>query len=321
MLMVINFLRLRQSLGRASNRSAKSSPLLSTIEWRLRNDGSNSTTRTRWRHPQNHKKTKNAPSPPGSQAWKIERLLLELDNSPITNKLDVDFLKEAIVLQRNTVEAAMDASHQEKLVALEKSWTGKYPYLRLIHCLIDFQKTRRMYLYRDSADPTQYSCENRNNPEKSRETVWEVLSNQWNDSDFELTTRGLEHLHSDFKEESLCFEQVKYMTKADPEKIHSKFAAMVVEMGRCIANWERSGQGDGGVEAKAHPDDKKQMPGGELHGLLDNRSVVALGNLANFFKSSNTYLLYLWQVLHTHQLLGSTLQRLSDEVSAGNGLG
>jgi hypothetical protein len=195
------------------------------------------------------KTKKNSPTPSRSQAWKVERLLLELDNSPIMNELDVEFLKKAVVLQRNAVEVAMDASHQEKL-ALDKSWTRKYPYLRLIHCLIDFQATIRMYLYRDSADPTRYLCENRNNPEKSRETVWEVLLNQWNDSDFEPSTRGLEHIHSDFQEECLFFEQVKYMTKADPEKIHSKFAAMVVEMGRCIAKWERSGQGDGGVELR-----------------------------------------------------------------------
>jgi hypothetical protein len=255
---------------------------------------------------------------PRSRAWNVEALQTWLDDNPITNELDVDFLKRALILQRNAVEGAMDAEHNEKLL-LEKSWQGKYPFLRMIHCLIDFKDIKRAYMYRDGKDPTRQSVENRNSTDKQRETVWDLISHKWNDKSFEPTTYSLLSLHSDFDEERLFFHQVESMSKADPVRVKKKFSNMIVELGRIIGNWERSGQGDEGVEPPPHPDDEERKPGGALHGSLENRSTLALSKLPNFFKASQLYLLYLWQLLYTHKLLGTTLQRLSAMVSSGNG--
>jgi hypothetical protein len=54
-------------------------------------------------------------------------------------------------------------------------------------------------------------------------------------------------------------------------------------------------------------------------GSLQNRSQNALASRRNFFRDRQLYLLYLWEMLNTHDLLGSALQRLNNNVSATNG--
>jgi hypothetical protein len=38
------------------------------------------------------------------------------------------------------------------------------------------------------------------------------------------------------------------MTPATAEKVEDKWSSMVLEMNRCIANWQKSGQGEGGID-------------------------------------------------------------------------
>jgi len=208
----------------------------------------------------------------------------------------------------------MDAAADAKKMLLEKLWQGKYPFLRMIHCLIDFEDIKREYLY-----PTRHHVENCNSTDKQRDSVWSLISDKWNDIAYEPTTHSMLHMHHELDEEKLYFFHVETMSKADPIRVKKKFSSMMVEMGRIIGNWERSGQGDEGIEPEPHPDDKARKPGGALHGSLENRSTLALSKLPNFFKASQLYLLYLWVLLDTHKLLGSTLQRLNSLVLSGNG--
>ncbi len=54
-------------------------------------------------------------------------------------------------------------------------------------------------------------------------------------------------------------------------------------------------------------------------GSLENHSQTALANRQNFFRDCQLYLLYLWEMLNKHDLLGSALQKLNNTVSAVNG--
>ena len=38
------------------------------------------------------------------------------------------------------------------------------------------------------------------------------------------------------------------MNPATAEKVEDKWSSMILEMNRCIANWQKSGQGEGGID-------------------------------------------------------------------------
>jgi hypothetical protein len=77
-------------------------------------------------------------------------------------------------------------------------------------------------------------------------------------------------------------------------------------MNRCIANWQKSGQGADNAADR-------------IFGSISNRSQHALGSCHEFFNGRQMYLLYLWVLLGRHGLLGSALQKLNVSVSATNG--
>ena len=84
---------------------------------------------------------------------------------------------------------------------------------------------------------------------------------------------------------------------------------MVLQLNRMISNWERSGQGDGGYTGCEEDDEVGE--GVHSHGALDQRK--------NFVIGTNTYHLYLWEMLEKHDLFGSSIQCLNASVSSGNG--
>jgi len=81
-----------------------------------------------------------------------------------------------------------------------------------------------------------------------------------------------------------------------------------------IANWERSGQGDGGVDVDVDEDDI----GDGRFGSLENRDRDALDRRHSFVKYHQSCLLYFWHMLDKHNLLVSFLQRLDAPAVASN---
>ena len=93
---------------------------------------------------------------------------------------------------------------------------------------------------------------------------------------------------------------------------------------RIISRWEHSGQGEGGMDE----DDNDAVAGALLscassvsdddsnhqqrhHGSLARRPAHALQTRAAFLNGRPSYLLYFWEIADCHQLLQSSLQRLS----------
>ena len=88
-----------------------------------------------------------------------------------------------------------------------------------------------------------------------------MLSVEFNDPTFAPVTEELPELHSDFIcSELLEHALVKDLAHATPEKCQGKFASMIVQMNRCIAKWERSGQGEGGG-MESESDDEEDVQG------------------------------------------------------------
>jgi hypothetical protein len=129
-----------------------------------------------------------------------------------------------------------------------------------------------------------------------------------------------------------CYDRVVQLTPATPQRIQDFFTSTRSDLLRIISNWEMSGQGDGGRENEdAAVDDEDghslslmssssididEMPPAALGGNLCNRPPRALDNRAAFLNGRPSYLLYFWEVADTHQLLASSLQRLSNHAGA-----
>jgi hypothetical protein len=98
--------------------------------------------------------------------------------------------------------------------------------------------------------------------------------------------------------------------KATPVKVQLILTNMCANLTRMINQWERSGNGDGGMwDTEENPD----------FGLLDNQTPAALHNQATFLPGSkNSYLLIFWDLSDSHQLLASSLQRLDKSVGASD---
>jgi hypothetical protein len=107
---------------------------------------------------------------------------------------------------------------------------------------------------------------------------------------------------------------------------------MMVDLKRIIANWwERSGQGDGGLaepEGGSEDGSSSSSRSGECSAtstsggavrrfgtLIKRKRDAMMDQVHSFAPSSQSYLLYLWRMLDKHGLLGSSLQRLDDEIS------
>lgn len=183
--------------------------------------------------------------------------------------------------------------------------------MRLIHALVDHDEIKAKFLNRLNLPAGRSSVENR---EQIRATnVWHLLSDKWNDKSFSPETVSLPALHTEFAfSDVILHSDVENLTPATAEKVEDKWGTMILEMNRCIANWQKSGQGECGIDDADNEHDHE-------FGRLDNHSQHALASRQSFFKDRQLYLLYLWEMLNRHDLLGSALQKLSSDVSATNG--
>jgi hypothetical protein len=103
------------------------------------------------------------------------------------------------------------------------------------------------------------------------------------------------------------------MMVATPKKCEQKFQSMISELNKRIEKWERSRQGDGGEQTFEDYDNK------DGKSQTEDRDQGALDKIHAFFEYNQLYLIYLWYMVESHGLLGSSLQRLSEDIGATNG--
>jgi hypothetical protein len=114
------------------------------------------------------------------------------------------------------------------------------------------------------------------------------------------------------------------------------------ELIRIIDRWERSGQGEGGrdqeedqvdaavshdIQDNDDPSATSSISSGDNdssprrprnYGSLDRRPPRALQSRAAFLNGKPSYLLYYWEIIDAHQLLQSSVQRLTYNIGAGD---
>ncbi len=97
----------------------------------------------------------------------------------------------------------------------------------------------------------------------------------------------LPEVHSDFAmSDIILHSEVANLTPATAEKVEDKWSSMILEMNCCIANRQKSGQGEGGISDADSVSDRE-------FGSLSNHSQHALATRHTYFKDRQLYLLYL----------------------------
>ena len=129
------------------------------------------------------------------------------------------------------------------------------------------------------------------------------------------------------------YNLVAGLLPATAQKIEDRFTSMRSDLLRIITRWEQSGQGEGGRDQEDVEDnnadevtsttssissgDDNSSPRRNI-GSLNNRPPRALQSRAAFLNGRPPYLLYFWEVADTHQLLQSSLQRLTNNTGASD---
>ena len=171
-------------------------------------------------------------------------------------------------------------------------------------------------------------------------TVFETIADLWNSSEFNPVAPASD-CHVDFHTAINCsYEQVAALSPATPQRIEDIFTSMRSDLLRIITRWEQSGQGEGGIDnydggdeeqeqeaqnvenspAAANDDDDHTCSStdGRNIGSLSGRRARALQTRAAFLNGRPSYVLYFWEVADSHQLLQSSLQRLSNGAAASD---
>ena len=95
--------------------------------------------------------------------------------------------------------------------------------------------------------PGRSSVENRDQLRASN--VWQKMADKWNDKSFAPETVAMPEVHTEFSfSDVILHDEVADLTPATAEKVEDKWSSMILEMNRCIANWQKSGQGDGRID-------------------------------------------------------------------------
>jgi hypothetical protein len=253
---------------------------------------------------------------PKPKGWDKSKLLKWLHEYPITNSDEVKYVTTAVSIRR--MAAAQIAASRAAVKGVEDNiggaWYGPLPMLRLIMALVDSDEMRRAYMSRNNISNARIVMDNQKSTKKRATTVWELLATKWNSPDFAPETEVVEDLHTDFSNPIyIPHRLVSKLTPATPDKVQEKFSTMNVHLIRIIRNWERSGQGDGGIDVDNEGDEVSK------HGGLNNRSRGALGTRSGFLGTNQPYLLYLWEMLNKYQLLSTSFNELDKNVSSKNG--
>ena len=136
---------------------------------------------------------------PASKNWDKNKLMTWLQDHPIVAARDVAFLKNEVSNRKRTAINAEKESEKEveQLVAVDgaggvkkkyKSWSGRLPYLRLIHALIDHDNIKATYVRRGDIPSGRMAVENRNTEEAKAASVWQMMADKWNDESFAPAT-------------------------------------------------------------------------------------------------------------------------------------
>ena len=199
---------------------------------------------------------------------------------------------------------ATSAAHKEVIDMRREKWHGLVPYLRLIHCIFDFERTREA-LQKSFTVMTRAEIDGRFHNDHAREDPWEMIADKWNDSGFSIQSSVYSHLHNDYgKAIDLSHSTVAGMGTLTPDKAKKKFYKMKNEMVIVKMKWERSGNGDGSFLKET-----------ENEFDVDERELINGSDRSNFLGGASSSVLYLWKKAEETDFVSAVCQQLGTDSS------
>jgi hypothetical protein len=177
---------------------------------------------------------------PATKNWDKNKLIKWLEEHPIAAADDVAFLKcEVASRKRTAINAAMENDKEAgQRLDLDgatknkyKSWSGRVPYLRLIHALLDHDNIKTAYVRRGDISSGRMAVENRNTDEAKAASVWQMMADKWNDENFAPATACEPDWHFHYtSSETITFAMVSEFLPPDAKKVKDRFESMLTLM-------------------------------------------------------------------------------------------
>lgn len=125
-------------------------------------------------------------------AWKVQECLHWFNENPISDHEEVAFLKAKIDKLKEELIAAEAARLADRAAAADeqngKSWTGKLPMMRLLHCILDVEENSYAFRHRNDLSNSRTVLDARNSEDRLP-TGWEKVSDTFNDITFNPASR------------------------------------------------------------------------------------------------------------------------------------
>jgi hypothetical protein len=112
--------------------------------------------------------------------------------NPVTEFYDVEYLIK-MADQRKTLANAARKNNEDSL----DDWKGKIPMLQVVEALVQNDDAKRAFLTRRDIALRRHAVDGHNSIQKRPLTVWETVSDWWNDSGFNPVTEIVSDLHTD----------------------------------------------------------------------------------------------------------------------------
>jgi hypothetical protein len=249
---------------------------------------------------------------PGTQ-WRMEKFLSWLyDNPPIEDEDNEKWLMEEVAEFKDDLKESIGEKSKTDESEGGK-WIGDIPYLHLIHCLLDDEQIRAAYT-RSFDVMTREELDGRNSEVVSRPNVYQMIAEKWNDCGFNPVSDVKPDLHTSLLlSKDLGWSEVQHLAVATAEKVKQKLSEMRAKLAIIIANWETSGQGDGGI---LKDDDSEN--GTREFGDISHISLGANDDRGSFLQGNPPYLLYLWDRAYEFNFLSVVIQKIDSGSAAAS---
>ena len=231
----------------------------------------------------------------GSSEMKKDKAFEWLIEHPINFSSHIKWVLKKI----NEFFDATAAAKKEVIDTRRDQWHGVVPFLRMIHCIFDFDDIRAA-LQKSFTVMTRTEIDGRYDDDHARDNPWEMIAEKWNDPEYNIKTSVYGHLHNDYRQTiDLSHSKVAGMGTLTPDKAKKKFYKLKNEMVIVKMKWERSGNGDGSfLEENAKEID------------LEARSLINGSDMVNFLGGASSSVLYLWKKAQETDFVSAVCQQL-----------
>jgi hypothetical protein len=242
---------------------------------------------------------------PTCKYWTKDKLVLWLNDNPVSEPEDVTFLVTQERKLFDTVKAAKSGStavSETSSTSRTPPWTTNEPYLRLYHAIFHEEVQPLLMSMNDVMDRPTLDARNSS---ARPETFFEAVARIFNDECIFFTTEILPDLHYSFAHPLLLdFDDMP--GPVTPEEVKKRFADGRAKLIKIISKWELSGNGFG--QRTVNDDD---------FGHMGEDNLEAGENRGNFLDSmTKEHILYFWYLADKNELLKNVLNVIAETSSA-----